>query len=149
MHHRRWIGVCALGAALLLLTVSACNREVQPPGFNSPVIHVPGGSTYSPAVEVTNIQVLGLEIHPRNTATPSQATGGSVRLGNTTLSGYLLTRDSGISHQGDLHVNVTACQDLKPGQDIIIDYTFTGASGAVVEEGRVTLQSVTGTCPGG
>ncbi|BDP41795.1 hypothetical protein DAETH_17640 [Deinococcus aetherius] len=140
--------VSSVAFAISSLMLSSCNRGGSSPGFLGISVHISGGEVFQQEINFPAVQMLTLYTHPKSSALASRATGGYVNVGTKQYPGVLVVSDNALSHKGDLELGLVLCQDVKPGQNIEVGYAFTGAGGMLLEQGVVTLASVTGTCPG-
>lgn len=140
--------VSLLAFASFSLVLSSCDRGGSSPGFIGMRAHLTNGEVFKGEVNFPAVQLLTLDIHPASSTATASATGGYVNVGGREVVGRLLSLSSLLDHKGDLELGLWLCKDVKPGQNIKVDYVFTGAGGTVLEQGVITLASVTGTCPG-
>lgn len=136
-----------LGFALLAGLTVACTRQPTPPGFSSVTVHLNAGETITADVDLSTVQAVMFDVHPRDPAQTATATGGTLTVDGQTLKASVLVDNAGDSHAGDLTAMFWTCTQVKPGQNVEVHYAFTDASGQTLEQGSVFLGNVTGTCP--
>ncbi|CAM4096256.1 hypothetical protein [Deinococcus marmoris] len=135
-----------LGVSLLATLTVGCTERATPPGFSSASIHLNAGETTAYDIDLSTVQLLTLNLHPRNPVLTATATGGTVTVNGQTVKATVPLYDAGPSHAGDLTANFQPCPQLKPGRDVEVRYAFTDASGQTLEQDSAVLGNVTRTC---
>lgn len=145
-HKRSWI-LPLLGFGLLASLAVACTEQPTPPGFSSITVHLNAGETTAYDIDLSTVQLLILDLHPRTPGQTAAATGGTITVNGQTVKATVLLDNAGASHAGDLTANFEPCAQIKPGRAVEVRYAFTDASGQTLEQGSAVLGNVIGTCP--
>lgn len=135
-----------LGFSLLASLTVACTEQPTPPGLSSITVHLNAGETTADDIDLSTVQLLTLDLHPRTPGQTAAATGGTITVNGQTVKATVLLDNAGASHAGDLTANVEPCAQLKPGRAVEVRYAFTDASGQTLEQGSAVLGHVTSTC---
>lgn len=142
----RW-GMRVLGFSLLAALTVGCTEQATAPGFSGTTLHLNAGEITADDINLSTVQLLTLDLHPRNPGQTATATGGTVTVNGQTVKATVLRYNAGESHAGDLTANFEPCPQLRPGRDVEVRYIFTDASGQTLEQGSAVLGNVISTCP--
>lgn len=139
-------GMRVLGFSLLAALTVGCTEQATAPGFSGTTLHLNAGETTADDIDLSTVQLLTLDLHPRTPGQTAAATGGTITVNGQTVKATVLLDNAGASHAGDLTANFEPCAQLKPGRAVEVRYAFTDASGQTLEQGSAVLGHVTSTC---